>query len=147
VAVVVVVVVVVVVKCVTISPPTPPPPPPQDYPPLDMIDLSGHPAPTSNFGSVMSHTEAMVILLCMPPPAKYFGVTAYVTARIMTNDTDPATSDGRLFGHMALAEVRNTGGGMTELYRQRKRRRRKRRRRRDEAAGVIDERMEWMGDP
>ena len=55
---------------------------------------SGPPFP---FGNVFGHNEAVVMLLCLPPRAKYVGYTAYVTGRIMINDTDLATSDGSLF--------------------------------------------------
>jgi len=58
---------------------------------------SSAPGPPFPFGNVYAHNEALVLFLCMPPPAKYVGYTAYVTGRIMINDTNLRTSDGKIY--------------------------------------------------
>jgi hypothetical protein len=42
-----------------------------------------------------------------PPPARYFGLTAYVTARVLFNTSEHGTGDSSPVVHMPVAEVKN----------------------------------------
>jgi hypothetical protein len=53
----------------------------------------------------MQRDEAVVLLICTPPPAKYFGLTAYVTSRLLYNGTETGDGDASLVPHFAMAEL------------------------------------------
>lgn len=88
---------------------TPPDYPPAEWPfdPSSDNGPSPPPGPVSDqlMGVSIQRGEAIVLLFCTPPPAKYFGLTSYVTNRVLFNDTGGGRGDASLVVHMPLAEV------------------------------------------
>ncbi|TFJ86121.1 hypothetical protein NSK_002941 [Nannochloropsis salina CCMP1776] len=90
---------------------TPPDYPPAEWPfdPSSDHGPSPPPGPVSDqlMGVSIQRGEAIVLLFCTPPPAKYFGLTSYVTNRVLFNDTEGGRGDASLVVHMPLAEISN----------------------------------------
>lgn len=59
-------------------------------------------------GVSMDRNEAIVLFFCTPPPMEYFGLTAYVTNRVLFNETERGKGDSSLIVHMPMAEVRDS---------------------------------------
>ena len=54
----------------------------------------------------MQRDEAIVVLLCTPPSARYFGISTYVAARLLYNtSTTGDGGDAGLVPHFAAAEI------------------------------------------
>jgi hypothetical protein len=56
-------------------------------------------------GTSIDRNEAIVLLFCTPPPAEYFGLTSYVTNRVLFNESESGKGDSSLIVHMPVAEV------------------------------------------
>jgi len=59
-------------------------------------------------GTSIDRNEAIVLLFCTPPPAEYFGLTSYVTNRVLFNESETGQGDSSLIVHMPVAEVRKS---------------------------------------
>jgi hypothetical protein len=57
-------------------------------------------------GFALGRNEAVVMMICMPPEAKYFGITAYVSSRLLINDTVMGTGDGKLLPMQPMVEIK-----------------------------------------
>lgn len=75
------------------QPPSPGPKPPSG-PAADML-----------MGVTFQRNEAIVLMFCTPPPAKYFGLTSYVTNRLLPNMTEYGTGFTDTTVHRPMAEV------------------------------------------
>lgn len=77
--------------------------------PTNMINQD--PKPPGIGGFAIDADEAIVWLYKLPPKCKYFGITSYVTNRLLINDTygDPNTFDceGNIIQHTSIAEISN----------------------------------------
>jgi hypothetical protein len=76
---------------------------PPDYP-LPQVPNNTDP-PKALLGFALQRNEAIVGLMCFPPPAKYFGITAYVSCRIHVNDSEFGTGDGTIMTSTPMVEV------------------------------------------
>ncbi|KAM3575922.1 hypothetical protein VYU27_002257, partial [Nannochloropsis oceanica] len=79
------------------------PVPPDDNGP---VPPSG-PLSEEMMGVSMDRNEAIVLFFCTPPPMEYFGLTAYVTNRVLFNETERGKGDSSLIVHMPMAEIAN----------------------------------------
>ena len=74
-------------------------------------NMKDDPTPPPIGGFSIDADEAIVWLYKLPPKCKYFGITSYVTNRLLINDTygDPNTFDceGSLIQHTAITEISN----------------------------------------
>lgn len=79
---------------------------PPNYPSGGLPPWGNHSkVPGSLDGFALQRQEAVVMLLCMPPPLRYFGITSYVTQRLLSNQTNRGFGDAEVLPHRPLVEV------------------------------------------